>query len=1021
MKFPCNLVYLCFGMFNFFCFSQVDNIKFKTLSIEDGLSQSSVFSITQDKFGFIWIATFDGLNRYNGSEIEVFRHKDSVEGSLTDNFVQSLCIDRSGDLWVGTNSQGICKFQYYSETFTKFKDEETKSQDPLGQTILSIEAFDDSNIVVLSEEGINLINTFTNKRTQVSEDVYLEMLDVPKLISYFNKRDSTNYVLKDKKGNRWIGTKKGVRRIAAHKKSNIPVYRPASLELLSSNEITCIFEDEGGVIWVGTSLDGIKKWDGLNEDVVLYRPNENKKRSLSNSKVRCFYQDTNFPDTVWIGTVSGGLNLWNRATNEFLHWDTENSTLNSNHIRDVVKWKGEYLVALDGGGVQRFNKNTMHFEQEIDCIGNDMRVWDMNVMGDSLWIATYKSGLFLVTDNSCRQIKIPSESITWVTNDNRSNVWIGTFGAGVFQLSANGIKQWATHNSNLSDDRVYSIVLDQKENLWIGTKGGLNYLDYQTEKINYFSVEDGLPNNTVMGIVPVDKNNVWLTTNKGVCNFSPETNKSINYDMDDGLQNNEFLVHSFYYLKTGEILFGGINGFNVFPINGLSKNGYKPKTIITNFILDSSSFKVDTAFAALKTIPLTYEQNNFTIEFTGTSFAMPNKNRYSYFMEGFDDQWSISSTYRYARYTNLPSGKYTFKVKSSNNDGVWGDDILSLNIIIYPAYWETWWFKTIITILVLFFLFKIYTFRLKRVRLQNIKLEKEVSIRTQQVVKQKTQIENKNLIIEEALEDIQDSIKYAKNIQSALLPQESEINNLFDNAFIFFKPKGIVSGDFYWVKKHNGHAYFSVVDCTGHGVPGAFISIIGNDLLNQSLTENLTIMPSEILNSVNNGVINVLNQKDDDVAIRDGMDVALCALKYETNRIKLRFSGARNPLYIVRSKDKTQIEYYDFKIESETHILYVIKGTLASIGYGFGTETIFETISLEVLKDDMIYIFSDGYADQFGGPNNKKFKYSQFRELLLGLQDKSMLNQKEILRSTFKEWRGANQQIDDVCVMGVKV
>ena len=264
-------------------------------------------------------------------------------------------------------------------------------------------------------------------------------------------------------------------------------------------------------------------------------------------------------------------------------------------------------------------------------------------------------------------------------------------------------------------------------------------------------------------------------------------------------------------------------------------------------------------------------------------------------------------------------------------------------------------------------------------------------------------------IVEKQKEKIVDSITYAQRIQQSILMEESEIQNYLPECFIYFQPKDIVSGDFYWCSKIDDKIIIAAVDCTGHGVPGAFMSMIGNTLLNQIVNEKHITKPSEILKLLNLGVYEALHQQKDGALSPDGMDIALCTIDYKNNEIQ--YAGAQNPLYVL----------YDNKIE-------IIKADIHGIGGGGLLAKLFDPMKIEytnhfikIKKDMCIYLFSDGYSDQFGGSSNKKFGTQKFKLLLLSIQQMSMQKQKENLVSAHEEWKAGAAQIDDILVIGIKI
>ncbi len=281
-------------------------------------------------------------------------------------------------------------------------------------------------------------------------------------------------------------------------------------------------------------------------------------------------------------------------------------------------------------------------------------------------------------------------------------------------------------------------------------------------------------------------------------------------------------------------------------------------------------------------------------------------------------------------------------------------------------------------------------------------LEHKVVERTEQVVKQKEEIQEKTKELETLFKQVTDSIHYAKRIQEAILPPLSLVKSILPESFILYKPKDIVSGDFYWIDKKNDWSYFAAVDCTGHGVPGAFMSIVGYNLLKDILNNSNAITPAAIMDKMNDGVANTLHSGSSDNQTKDGMDMTLCALNYKT--LELQFAGAFNPLYIVRNNELLQ-----FKVDK------------FPIGMFIGEKQHFTNNSVQLQNGDNVYIFSDGYADQFGGPKGKKYMAGNFRELLKEMSKLPIENQSINLNQTIEEWRGNLEQVDDILVIGIKV
>jgi len=281
-------------------------------------------------------------------------------------------------------------------------------------------------------------------------------------------------------------------------------------------------------------------------------------------------------------------------------------------------------------------------------------------------------------------------------------------------------------------------------------------------------------------------------------------------------------------------------------------------------------------------------------------------------------------------------------------------------------------------------------------------LERKVLERTEEVVRQKSEIENKNQELEILYKQVTDSIHYAKRIQEAILPPNNYIKSVLPNSFVFFKPKDIVSGDFYWVEKKNNLTYFASVDCTGHGVPGAFMSLVGHNILKDILNNTSVIKPSEILDRLRDGVINTLHASNAETKSKDGMDITLCSINFDT--LELQYAAAFNPLCLVRNGE-----------------LILHAANKFPIGSFIGEKQNFDNYTIQLQKNDQIYIFSDGYADQFGGPNGKKYMIGNFRRLLTKTAELPINEQKEFLSKTIVEWQGGLEQVDDILIIGLKV
>lgn len=409
-------------------------------------------------------------------------------------------------------------------------------------------------------------------------------------------------------------------------------------------------------------------------------------------------------------------------------------------------------------------------------------------------------------------------------------------------------------------------------------------------------------------------------------------------------------------------------------------------------------------------LELPYDKNHLTFHFAAIDWYAPQKIQYSYIMEGLNTSWSKPTTETKADYRNLPYGTYTFKVRAIGASGEWSEPF-EYPFTVHPPWWHTWWARTAYGIAFLLLIFGTVRWRTAKLKHRQKELETEVDNATKEIREQKNEAEKQRSeaekqrdevskqkeIVEEAHKEIRDSINYAKRIQSAILPPQKLVKEYLPESFILYKPKDVVAGDFYWMEHRDGKVLFAAADCTGHGVPGAMVSVVCNNGLNQSVREHGLAEPGKILDKTREIVIAEFEKSEEEV--KDGMDISLCALNGHT----LQWAGANNPIWIVRDGE-----------------LMGTKPDKQAIGK-IDNPTPFTTHEFTLEQGDSIYIFTDGFQDQFGGEKGKKFKPANFKKLLLSIQSEPMKKQLEIIDAAFEEWKGNLEQVDDVCVIGVRI
>jgi serine phosphatase RsbU (regulator of sigma subunit) len=397
-------------------------------------------------------------------------------------------------------------------------------------------------------------------------------------------------------------------------------------------------------------------------------------------------------------------------------------------------------------------------------------------------------------------------------------------------------------------------------------------------------------------------------------------------------------------------------------------------------------------------INLPYGRYRLRIDFVGLNYRSPSSVKYQYKLDGWESEWSDMTENTYAYYPRIEDGHFTFLLKAYNAEGISQSIPLKLNIYINPPIWKRWWFiiLAIAAIIGLFYLYLKYRER-KQKQFQEY-LQKLLDERTREVIEQKEEIEIKN-------RDITDSITYAQRIQASILPSVKKLQENFSGCFIFYQPRDIVSGDFYWFDKISDNKFVIICgDSTGHGVPGALMSMIGATLIKDICNRPDVVSPSNILEKLDSEMLLALNQNMEAEKSNDGIDLTACEIDTETNKMYL--ASAMRPVIIYQNGEQVYIPGSKNSIGGESYI---------------NENKNFENKTYQLSKGDLVYMFSDGYPDQFGGPMGKKFKMVRLRNLLKDIHELPMEEQYRHVKSTFNLWKDTLEQVDDVLFMGIKI
>ncbi|RRQ48646.1 hybrid sensor histidine kinase/response regulator [Maribacter algicola] len=802
------LVYQCYWVPLLFWFTTghvlgQQQISFRNISVKDGLSQNSVVDITQDSLGYLWIATQDGLNRFDGQEFQhfAFQFEDITRPNYSN--LGYLYTDKQGGLWVLPQDGKLRKyaplhsqFNIYEElenahtvyqddnnTFwvgtdqgqifkkhadsTRFENFEIDTN-PISSRIRQFLQLEQDFLWVLTDHQCILFNTRTGKvqfelsspKAENGTAVTFSKI-VPKpesglwvstfgkglyeiehtlqsvsleRVTTFSVPEDLNILdmLLDSKDRLWIGTYgKGLFLVDGNA---VRHFMPDKNDerTIHYKDILSIYEDYLGVLWFGTDGSGVSYYDEYLEKFNVVT-NDQTPNDINVDVVRAITTDAD--GNFWIGTSGHGLTKYNPKLGQWASFTTQNSHLTSDRIMSLCYdgdnrlWIGTQeggLWIMDANGELR--KVTSVNANTIWVIFEDK--WDR------LWVGTQDQGLFQLDENgkvvsqyhtASEKHPLTSNNIRAIFNDSKGNLWVGTEDQGVmylnFEEGQTEIINAVNDRPHLSTNAIKSVYLENDRWLWVGTNGkGIDVLDLKERTTKNYNLEKGLPNNVVYSLLPDRQNNIWISTNKGIAKLTPSKNHVepplvVPYDNYDGLAT-EFNTGAWHISKDHQLFFGGLEGFYWFDPATIKINLNLPKTQITQF----SIFDQPTAMAEGTHLP--YDQNTLSFSFSSMQFSLPEKNEYQYRLIDYDKDWIYSGNKNYARYPKLPPGNYTFQVKSSNYDRVWGPDIASFAFTIDPPWYWNSFSQIVYLILFALLLFTIYAYTKSRWRIQtDLKLQ----------------------------------------------------------------------------------------------------------------------------------------------------------------------------------------------------------------------------------------------------------------------------------------------------------
>jgi len=783
-------------------------IHFRNYSSRQGLSSVTIYDILKDDMGFIWLATEDGLNRFDGTHFKVYRRSLTDSIGLGANHITSLFESKNGKIWIGTNGGGLNFYDRKMDAIFPFIEENKQA---IWSAITNISGDHQGFIWVAGFGGLRAIDPNSNKLSSdphhqiiiqklegkvancfledgqhniwvgTNNGLFLLEKNSTVVQTFFHNplnsasiaHNNITSLLEDANGQIWAGTDGGLTLIKSDKRSfhhfkhqsaNTSTQNAANVSFgLSSNVVFAIATDHKNRIWIGTE-EGLDVMDLSNYTIQSFVPDKRNPRSLSSRSIRSIHID---PEGLyWIGTFRAGLDKYDENLSffnlkEYNAFDPHG--LRSPIVTAFAPFLQQIFIGTDGGGLHLFdpktglmdlvpmppvaqinkhdvsilalettqnnqlwigtfgaglfsfnpaNKTFQHFQkgdgpnflnhQDIFCLLEDQR--------GMLWIGTNGGGVNLLdpktntikkfyydASKGNKQLLPGNNFIRDFQEDQQGNIWIGTFGSGitVFNPVKNTWKYLQKSNAQLPSDYILDIFEDSKGNIWVGTSGnGLGFLAKNSDKFITINEKSGLPNDIVQNIQEDQAGKIWISTNKGLSCYYPDSKKFRNYSSFEGLQPGAFLPRSGLKTSSGVLYFGGQNGFNFFDPANLKTNPNIPPVVFTDLQIDNKSIlpgeksPLKTSILEAKEISLQYQQG-FSISFEALDYTVPEANQYEYKLEGIDKEWTTTGKEHSVYYANLPAGEYTFRVRASNNDGVWNQEGRSIKIIVHPPFWRS--------------------------------------------------------------------------------------------------------------------------------------------------------------------------------------------------------------------------------------------------------------------------------------------------------------------------------------------
>lgn len=785
-----------------------------------------------------------------------------------------------------------------------------------------------------------------------------------------------NQILEDANRNIWFATEAGITMLG---KDIFETINTKSAPQLNDNNVLAVCSDEKGIIYFATADNAIYELNPATDEIKnLYRASE------LNVSITCLHA---FEGTLLVGTTNDLYQLKNRQL-KMISTALSHTARDLNYVHKVCA-DGKDFYAVGAFGVLAYrngefthygefkNITQEEYRDMLDCVKDqDGNFW-VSTHGEGLLRFKNDTTMFFNKENTSPHLDVLGKMIC----DRENNLWI-TAPHALLKVRVNGdsfVCQALKRADGLHADNPDVRHYDENRNLlFLSYPDGFDIMNLSTGKVKFYSNLDGFGEQPAVAVAQDAFGRIYFATADGLVRYTPEK---------DVLSKEPPQLHIRLKLMSGK-----------------------------NYADYADSICQKTGLPYNLVLP--YNQNHLHVEWVGVHYTIPEKNRYKYILEGFDKEWTVDSKDK-ARELQLYPGSYTLRIMAANNDGVYSEEV-SFSFTIRPPWYRTIWAFILYAAGLLLLGYWVNHRRMQRLQKANIVLEEKVQERTmelqqaninlqeyqEELIQQRDFADQQKQEIERLYTETEDSIRYAKHIQTALMPKDEEMDELLDDYFLLFRPRDIVSGDYYWATKKDNKAVIIVADCTGHGVPGSLMSMVCISALNEIVNSRGIVSPAEILENTRANIKKLLgNDKDPESPQRDGMDACLIVIDFEKREMK--FCGAYNPLFLYRNG-----ELIEYKANRQPVGAYIAEKPFTE-----------ETILLE--PNDMFYLFSDGYIDQNGGEKGQSLKSRKFKALLAEIHTLPCAEQKEILLERLHNWLNTPEQIyeqvDDISVMGIRI